>query len=121
MIYALRATNSGRALVQSNNDISTQLPFCRSLLLIAVVSHRKSWVEWTTIDGILRDMLDDLKKQQIEALEIKSLEKYIESPAKKIDDVLRLEQSQLIQAARYRSPTGLFTQERPLGMVFKSK
>lgn len=121
MIYALRATNSGRALVQSGD---TNLPFCRSLLLIAVVSQRKSWVEWTLVDEILRDMLKDLKQQSIEkaeVFEIITLEKYIVTPAKKVDDVLKLEQSQLIQAARYRSPSGQLTQERPVGMVFKSK
>lgn len=122
MIYALRATNSGRALVRNSIDVS-QLPFCRSMLLIAVVSHSKSWVEWTSIDGMLREMLDDLKNQPStsDAMEVKSLEKYIESPSKKVDDVLKLEQSQLIQAARYRSPAGQFVQERPLGMVFRLK
>lgn len=118
MIYALRATNSGRALVQ-NGD--TNLPFCRSLLLIAVVSQQKSWVEWTSIDSILREMLTDLKQQPHanDALEVKSLEKYIESPSKKVDDVLKLESQELIQAARYRSPSGQFVKEKPVGMVFR--
>lgn len=119
MIYALRATNNGRALVQSP-DIDTNVPFCRSLLLIAVVSQRKTWVEWTSIDGILRDMLNDLKQNQPETLEVKQLERYIESPSKKINDVLKLESQLLIQAARYRSSTGNFVRERPVGMVFRS-
>lgn len=118
MIYALRATNHGRALVQ---DGDTQLPFCRSMLLIAVASQPKSWVEWVSVDSVLRQMLDDLKQAQPTSLEVTQLQKYIETPSKKVEDVLKLEQDALIQAARYRSPAGQFVQERPIGMVFRLK